>query len=107
MSNVRPAKIFRMSDHHQIEIDWSEFSSEKELWDAIVSKSGHPTWHGCNLDALNDSWVTGGLDEHGPPYEFLFKNCESVPVPLRELAKAIMNIAQLSVNENGGSLRQA
>jgi RNAse (barnase) inhibitor barstar len=89
---------------NRIEIDWTAVSSISQMWDDIVIKSGHPAWHGRNLDALADGWVTGGLDKHGPPYEFVFLNCDQIPGELKELATAVMEIAAESVQENGGSI---
>ncbi|MCP3956917.1 MAG: barstar family protein [bacterium] len=90
----------------RIEIDWSDVTSMSQMWHDIVIKSGHPAWHGRNLDALADGWVTGGLDEHGPPYEFVFISCDQVPEELKEVAAAVMEIAEESVQENGGSIRR-
>jgi RNAse (barnase) inhibitor barstar len=91
---------------HRIEIDWSTVSSMSQMWDEIVTKSGHPAWHGRNLNALSDGWITGGLDKHGPPYEFIFSNCDQVSEELKEVATAVMEIAEESVQENGGSIKR-
>jgi len=74
------------------------------MWNEIVDKSGHPSWHGRNLNALNDGWVTGGLDGNGPPYSFCFRNVAMIPLEIREIAFAVMEIADESVKENGGEI---
>jgi hypothetical protein len=89
---------------HRIEMDWLLIKSETQVWEEIVSKSGHPSWHGRNLDSLSDGWVTGGLDPHGPPYEYIFKNCDHVGDNQRELAIAVMKIAVESIVNNGGTI---
>ena len=89
----------------RVEIDWTTVTSAEELWRDVVEKSGHPRWHGRNLDALRDGWVTGGLDEFGPPYEFVFLNCDQVPDHLLELSRSVMGTAADSVRENGGTIR--
>jgi RNAse (barnase) inhibitor barstar len=91
----------------QIHLDLGLITSEDQLWDEIVQRSGHPFWHGRNLNALYDGWVRGGLDEHGPPYEFLFANIADTGIALRDLVEQIMAIAKESVAANGGSIRQA
>lgn len=76
-----------------------------QLWDEIVVKSGHPSWHVRNLNALNDGWVTGGLDEFGPPYEFISQNVDKIRTDFLDLANAVMRIACESIKENGGQVR--
>lgn len=91
---------------YPIEIDWSRITSETQMWDDIVQLSGHPQWHGRNLDALHDGWVTGGLDEYGPPYAFVFRNFDKILPELRIRAQQVMRSAALSVAENGGTIQQ-
>ena len=88
---------------HSIRIDWAKILSESEMWDAICREGQEPTWHGRNLDALNDSWVNGGVSESGPPYKFHFLNCNRVAETLTERAGLVMEIARLSVEQNGGT----
>ena len=90
----------------KVEIDWAALESMDQMWDETVARSGHPDWHGRNLDALNDGWVAGGLDEHGPPYEFVSTNCEQISEALQEVAKVVMEIADDSVRENGGTVKR-
>ncbi|MDR3416172.1 MAG: barstar family protein [Nevskia sp.] len=88
---------------HSIRIDWAQISSEDGMWDALCRESKEPMWHGRNLDALNDSWVAGGINEMGPPYQFHFLNCSKVAERLARTASAVMDIARTSVAENGGA----
>ncbi|MBD5779657.1 barstar family protein [Pelagicoccus sp. NFK12] len=53
-----------------IEIDWNQISTVDEFYDTVLPQSEAPSWHGRNLNALNDSWVTGGINRGGPPYNF-------------------------------------
>lgn len=89
---------------HRIELDWSTIADAVQMWEEIVTRSGHPAWHGRNLDALSDGWVTGGLDSYGPPYEFIFTNCRHVADDLRGIAIAVMGIAVESIVVNGGKM---
>jgi hypothetical protein len=88
---------------HVIAVDWTLISCEREMWDVLCQQGKEPAWHGRNLDALNDSWVSGGIGEAGPPYRFRFLNCTRIIGPLAEAAAAVMEIARASVAENGGS----
>ena len=86
---------------HRIVIDWSFIKNEKQMWEEIVIRSGLPDCHGKNLDALNESWVTG-IDENGPPYDPIFKNCRKVRNSFKELSLKVMKIAEDSIEVNGG-----
>jgi hypothetical protein len=85
-------------------IDWSTCRSEAEFYDIALPQCGSPTLHGRNLDALADSWITGGIDTGGPPFEFYFRNCDKITPELVEFRDAVERIAWESVSENGGHL---
>jgi hypothetical protein len=88
---------------HRFMIDWFSINTEEEFWNFVCREGKEPPWHGRNLAALNDSWVTGDINQTGPPYEFCFLNCASIHESIQDLAKVVMEIARDSVNENGGS----
>jgi RNAse (barnase) inhibitor barstar len=88
---------------HRLVIDWSKIHSSEQLWDFVCREGREPEWHGRNLSALKDSWVTGDVNQTGPPYEFHFQKCATIDETIQELAEAIMEIARESVDENGGS----
>jgi hypothetical protein len=88
---------------HQILVDWAAINSIAELWDVLCYQAQEPVWHGRNLNALNDSWVTGDINPTGPPYEFKFLNCDCINPSINNVAIRVMEIARDSVQENGGS----
>jgi hypothetical protein len=88
---------------HQITLDWSSISSLPELWDVLLKESNAPTWHGHNLNALRDSWVTGDINPTGPPYAFHFLNSDLISPALVDVAPSVMQIAHTSVQEHGGT----
>ena len=86
-----------------ITVDWSTVAAPDQLFDVVLPQMGAPSWHGRNLDALNDSWVTGGICANGPPFVYRFIN----DVPSDAMAKyrtIVEQIARDSVRENGGRL---
>jgi hypothetical protein len=87
---------------HRFTIDWFSINTVGGFWDFILEEN-EPPWHGQNLAALNDSRVTGDINQTGPPYEFCFLNCASINESIQDFAKAVMEIARDSVYENGGS----
>jgi hypothetical protein len=88
----------------RIAIDWSQVSTADSFYDLVFAQTGAPGWHGRNLAALSDSWVTGAICESGPPFDFVFLKVEQAVPGLRELIEVIHGIARDSVAENGGSI---
>ena len=52
----------------EIIIDWEKIKSKDDFYNCFLPQVKAPSWHGRNLDALNDSLVTGGINEIEPPY---------------------------------------
>jgi RNAse (barnase) inhibitor barstar len=90
----------------EIVIDWTEISSKDQFYDRVLPQCQSPSWHGRNLDALSDSWVTGGIDPIGPPYRFRFRGSDTLDSELKDFAEVVIEIARESVEENGGSCKQ-
>ena len=88
-------------------IDWGKCASSEEFYDTVLPQCGSPSWHGRNLDALNDSWVTGGIDEGGPPFAFWFLNGSQIDSNLSRFREAVEEIASASVATNGGEIHRA
>lgn len=85
-------------------IDWGICSCETTFYDVVLPQCGSPAWHGRNLNALADSWITGGIDTGGQPYGFYFLNGDKITPELIEFRDAVERIAWESVGENGGHL---
>ena len=85
-----------------VEVDWNHVSSIDEFFDCVLPQCESPSWHGRNLNALQDSWVTGGIDRKGPPYHFRFKGNPEKNEEMKGIKETIEEIAQESVEENGG-----
>jgi len=77
-----------------VSIDWSRIASEDDFYDIVSPQCGFPSWHGRNLDALEDSWVTGGIDTNGPPYVFEFRNPGEATPEMRRLLGYVDEIAK-------------
>lgn len=90
------------ADATKIVLDWSQVSSEDDFYDQVLPQCGAPSWHGRNLDALADSWVTGGIDRLGPPYAFEFLSSDAARPELISFRDAVLRIARESIEENGG-----
>lgn len=95
-------RALHYADATQVLIDWSAIKSEDDFYDTILPQCGSPAWHGRNLNALADSWVTGSIDQGGPPFAFGFFFMESTPPALIPFRDAVLKIAEESIDENGG-----
>ena len=52
----------------RIELDGSRWASKGDFYDALLPALGAPTWHGRNLDALNESIRSSRINEIRPPF---------------------------------------
>ena len=87
-------------------VDWTSCDTVDAFYDLVLPQCGSPCWHGRNLNALNDSWITGGIDTEGPPYAFYFINSPHPPTELKEFQDAVERIAGDSVSQNGGQIHK-
>lgn len=78
----------------------------EDFFGKVLPQCGSPSWHGRNLDSLNDSWVTGGIDALGPPYDFQFSGMLEASDDLSLFREKICDIARRSVEENGGRFKE-
>jgi RNAse (barnase) inhibitor barstar len=51
-----------------LSLDCRGWSSVSVAYSALLSALGAPSWHGRNLDALNDSLVAGGINQQKAPF---------------------------------------
>jgi RNAse (barnase) inhibitor barstar len=84
-------------------IDWATIGSREEFYDRVLPQMDAPSWHGRTLDALQDSWVTGGICPSGPPFAVDFKRTTSSTPDLCDFASEVEEIARASVQRHGGS----
>jgi RNAse (barnase) inhibitor barstar len=89
---------------NSLSIDWSAITDYDKFYDYILPLMEAPSWHGRNLDAFHDSWITGGICKSGPPFNFIFRNSDSPKNAYKEFVDTIEEIASESVREHGGSL---
>jgi hypothetical protein len=89
-------------DAARVTVDWSRIGSEEDFYAVVLPQCGSPAWHGRNLDALADSWVTGGIDRAGPPYAFEFINGAAARPELVAFRDEVVRLAGESIDEHGG-----
>jgi hypothetical protein len=96
--------ISKIMVHTPVVVDWAVCRSEAEFYDMVLPQCGSPAWHGRNLDALADSWITGGIDTGGPPFGFYFLSGDDIVPELINFRDTVERIARDSVAQNGGHL---
>lgn len=100
-------RSLQYADAPEIVVDWARVASVDDFFDSVFPQCESPSWHGRNLDPLADSWVTGGINQKGPPYAFVFLAIDATPPALTTFRDAVLKIAQESINENGGRMVQS
>ena len=87
----------------QIIIDWGDNPSKLEVLKSILSQAKAPDWHGLGLDALEDSFVVGNINEAKPPYEFCFKNLKTDKEEIMAFQNSLIEIFTECVRRYEGS----
>jgi RNAse (barnase) inhibitor barstar len=67
----------------QIELDASGWKQPSDFYDALLPELGAPRWHGRNLDALDDSIFTGGINSVEPPFAISVTGTDSLSQPMK------------------------
>lgn len=88
----------------KIFIDWNSIQSLDDYLDIFLPKVEAPDWHGRNLDALNDSVVTGSINKIEPPYCIINMNSENLSHEAQNLFDAINGIYS-DANKSGRKIR--
>lgn len=95
-------RVLDHADATPVVVKWSTIQTEGDFFDSVLTQCGSPSWHGRNLNALADSWITGGIDQLGPPYAFRFLDGSQTNAGLVAFRDAVQKIGRESVAENGG-----
>jgi len=61
----------------EILLDSSTWESPDDFFSALLPELGAPTWHGHNLDALDDS-LFGGINEVEPPFSVTIRRSSNL-----------------------------
>jgi RNAse (barnase) inhibitor barstar len=85
-------------------IDWATLKDVDDFYDAVLPQTDAPSWHGHNLDAIQDCWVTGGICPGGPPFRFVFHQAKEMNADLRSFSEIVEQIAKQSVETHGGKI---
>lgn len=87
-----------------LKIDWAAIPGRETFYEVVLAQMGVLEWHEHNLDALQDSWINGGVCESGPPFCFLFRSARISNPALEIFVRTVEEIARRSVEEHGGAI---
>jgi RNAse (barnase) inhibitor barstar len=59
---------------NEVVLDGSTWQTRDDVYDAFFAAVGAPSWHGRNLDALNDSIATGQINKIEVPYRLIIRH---------------------------------
>lgn len=57
----------------EITLEGSNWQTEDDVIEGVLSGVRAPDWHGRNYNALRDSFVTGDINGVEPPYDFIIR----------------------------------
>ena len=75
-----------------VELDASNWRRERHFYDALLPKLGAPAWHGHNLDAINDSIFTGGVNEIEPPFQIRVVGIEHLSQRMKDFLTKVQSV---------------
>lgn len=84
--------------------DWSLIRDAEGFYDSVLPQTGAPGWHGYNLNAINDSWLGGGICSSGPPFNFIIRHFDHVRLDLKPFAESICGFAENCAMAHGGKV---
>jgi RNAse (barnase) inhibitor barstar len=76
----------------QLVLDGASWSSKDDVYDAFFKVVGAPSWHGRNLDALNDSIAGGSINEIEVPYRLIIRNFDLVGAGAKKTAQDFVDL---------------
>ena len=76
----------------ELVLNGAEWRTKDDVYDAFFRAVGAPSWHGRNLDALNDSIGTGQINAVEVPYCIVIQNYSLVGVEARQMASNFVDL---------------
>jgi hypothetical protein len=70
--------ISDLSDVPELLLDAAGWQNANDVYDGFFHAVGAPSWHGRNLNALNDSIATGNINRTDVPYRIIIRNAASM-----------------------------
>jgi len=75
-----------------IELDASGWRKSEDFYRALLPELGAPPWHGHNLDAIEDSIFTGGINRVEPPLHIRVSGTEALADEMKAFLRKVEDI---------------
>ncbi len=73
-------------------LDGAGWQTKDDVFDAFFRAVGAPEWHGRNFDALNDSIVSGSINQVEVPYRLVIKNYDKIGGGARQMTDDFIDL---------------
>jgi len=84
----------------ELALDGTRWRTKDDLYDAFFAAVGAPSWHGRNLDALNDSIAAGSINAIEVPYRIVIRNFDLISGEAERMATDFVDLI-LEISERG------
>ncbi|MGA2857719.1 MAG: barstar family protein [Candidatus Sulfotelmatobacter sp.] len=75
-------------------LDASTWKTRDDVYTSFFKAVGAPEWHGRNLDALNDSISTGGINAVEVPYKLVIQHYGRVAPGAKQMADNFVDLVR-------------
>jgi RNAse (barnase) inhibitor barstar len=76
----------------EVALDATHWKTSDHFYDSFFKAVGAPEWHGRNFDALDDSIVTGNINQIEVPYRIVIKNLSQAGLEARTIAERFIGL---------------
>lgn len=84
-----------------ISLDASDWKTVDDFYTAFFAAVGAPAWHGRNMDAVEESIITGEINQIEFPYDIHILGGANVPEDVRRVLEHLDDIFQKARAETG------
>ena len=84
----------------ELALDGTNWTTKDDFYDAFFAAVGAPSWHGRNLDALNDSIAAGSINAIEVPYRIVIRNFDLISGEAERMATDFIDLI-LEISERG------
>jgi RNAse (barnase) inhibitor barstar len=78
----------------QIDLDAKTWCTSEDVYAALLEALEAPAWHGHNLNALQDSIVTGSINKVEPPFSITISNSQMAAGEAQEFLRILVELFQ-------------
>jgi RNAse (barnase) inhibitor barstar len=84
-----------------ISLDASGWERPDDFFGALLPGLRAPSWHGRNLDALNDSIFVGDINEVEPPFRVVVNGTDALHGDMRNFLREVEALFQTGQKNTG------